>query len=221
MKLKPIVLSVKRGAFRGDNPSPPGSDAVYKKARSEVLKRDNFTCAFCGFRHPKNEVHHIDDNHDNHALANLITACVLCHMAHHLAYAGIQKRGTLIYLDDVTISQGDLNQLVRTLWVAEFLSKGDLKNTASSLLARLEKAELMAAQVIGTSSPSVMGDFMFNLSDSEYKDRGKALQGIYLLPSKEAYKPYIKMWAESCKSFTPNEWVKRAEEKFDQWSKNS
>lgn len=216
-----IVLSVKRGAFRGDQPSPPGSDAVYKKARAEVLKRDNFTCAFCDFRHQKNEVHHIDDNHDNHALSNLVTACVLCHMAHHLAYAGIQKRGSLIYLDGVTISQGDLNQLVRTLWIAEYLSKGDLKNTASGLLARFEKAELMAAQVIGTSSASVMGDFMFSLSDEEYSNRHEALKGIYLLPNKNAYASYIKLWAQDCKSFTPSEWVRRAQEKFDQWSEKS
>lgn len=53
MKLLPIRLSVKRGAFRSDFPSPPGSDAVYRSAREQVLKRDDYTCRFCGFRSSK------------------------------------------------------------------------------------------------------------------------------------------------------------------------
>lgn len=220
MTLLPITLSVKRGAFRGDQPSPPGSDMVYRKARERALKRDNFTCLFCGFRHPKNEVHHADDNHDNHDVDNLVTACVLCHMSHHIAYAGIQKRGSLIYLHDVSISQGALNQLVRSLWVAEVLSKGDIKNTAVNLLSRLDKAELMAAQVIGTSSPSVLGDFMFNLNSSDYENRAESLKGIYLLPKKEAYAPYVKLWAAESKSFNPDEWTRKAKEKFELWKEN-
>lgn len=220
MTLLPITLSVKRGAFRSDTPSPPGSDAVYKSARQTVLKRDNHTCQFCGFRHSKNEVHHVDDNHENHNPENLVTACVLCHMAHHIAFAGTQNRGSLIYLHDVKISQGALNQLVRSLWVAEFLGKGDIKNTASTLLARLDKSKLMASQVIGTSSPSVLGDFMSGMNSDEYSKRKDALKGIYLLPNKGAYQNQIKMWAEDWKKFNPAEWVNQANVKFAQWSEN-
>ncbi len=218
MKLRPILLSVKRGSFRGDTPSPPNSDLIYKNARKAVLNRDNNTCQFCGFESIKNETHHVDDDHTNHQESNLVTACVLCHMAHHIAFAGIQGRGSLIYLHNAEIGQGPLNQLIRTLWIAEELGKGDLKLNASQLLSRLEKAEIMSIQAIGTSNPSVLGDFMSYMSNHDYENRAKALEGIYLFPKKSAYSQHIKMWSAEIKGFTPNEWVKKAEEKFAQWT---
>ncbi|MBI6883014.1 HNH endonuclease [Pseudomonas putida] len=193
---------------------------VYKNARLSVLKRDDYTCRFCGFRHQKNETHHVDDDHNNHSESNLVTACVLCHMSHHIAFAGIQGRGTMIYLQDAGIDQGALNQLVRTLWIAEEIAKGDLRSTASQILARLDKAEMLAVQVISTSSPSVLGDFMSSMSNDDYAKRDKALKDIYLLPKKSAYGQYIKQWAQESKNFSPEDWVKKAESKFAQWSES-
>lgn len=218
MNLLPIRLSVKRGAFRGDTPSPPGTDIVYLNARQAVLKRDDHTCQFCGFRNAKNETHHIDDDHNNQSESNLVTACVLCHMAHHLAFAGIQGRGTLIYLKDAGIGQGPLNQLVRTLWMAEEMARGDLRNTATQILSRLTNAELFAVQVLTTSSASVIGDFMSSLSNADYEKRDNALKDVYLLPKKAAYAQQLKQWVSDSKNFSPDDWIKKAEEKFAQWS---
>lgn len=220
MKLLPIQLSVKRGAFRGDTPSPPASDIIYKNARQIVLKRDDFTCQFCGFRHAGNEVHHINDDHNNQAESNLVTTCVLCHMSHHIAFAGIQNRGSLIYLQNAEIGQGPLNQLVRTLWIASEIAKGDLRSTATQILERLEKAEMHSIQVIGTSSPAVLGDFMSSMPETDYVNRGAALKDIYLLPKKAAYGPYFKKWLQDSRNFSPDDWVKKAEEKFAQWSES-
>jgi intracellular multiplication protein IcmJ len=218
MNLLPIRLSVKRGAFRSDEPSPPGSDAVYRSARLQALKRDDYTCRFCGFRSEKNETHHANDNHDDHQVENLITACVLCHMAHHIAFAGAKNRGSLIYLDGHPIDQGGLNQLVRTLWIAEELSKGDLKSTAAQLLSRLERAEILATQHIGTTNPSVIGDFMSSLSEEDYANRDVSLRGVYLLPKKSAYMGHLAVWIKESKQFGPNDWLKKADEKFAQWT---
>lgn len=220
MNLLPIRLSVKRGAFRGDHPSPPGSDQIYRNARSAVLKRDDYTCRFCGFRSAKNETHHVDDDHNNHAESNLLTACVLCHMSHHIAFAGINGLGTMIYLQNAGIGQGPLNQLVRTLWVAEEMAKGDTRNTASQILSRLEKAEMFAVQALSTSSPAVLGDFLSSMSSEDYEKRDKALKDIYLLPKKAAYTAQLKLWVQDTKNFTPDDWIRKAEEKFAQWSES-
>lgn len=218
MDLLPIRLSVKRGAFRADTPSPPASDLTYKNARQVVLKRDDHTCRFCGFRSAKNETHHVNDDHNNHSESNLITACVLCHMSHHIAYAGLQGRGSLIYLHGSDIGQGPLNQIIRSLWIAEETAKGDLRGTASQILGRFEKAELLSVQAIGTSNPSVLGDFMSSMKEEDYQNREKALSGIYLLPKRAAYTAHLKQWILDSKNFSPSDWVKRAEEKFAQWS---
>lgn len=220
LKLLPIRLSVKRGAFRSDEPSPPISDAVYRSAREQALKRDDYTCRFCGFRSAKNEVHHANDDHNDHSSENLITACVLCHMAHHIAFAGIKNRGVLIYLDGHPIDQGGLNQLVRTLWIAEATAKGDLNHTAKQLLSRLERAEILAVQKLGSSSPTVIGDYMSTLTDEKYETRDEALRGIYLLPKRSAYASHITAWIKDSKQFMPDDWIKKAEEKFAQWSES-
>lgn len=139
-------------------------------------------------------------------------------MAHHIAYAGTQNRGSLIYLDGHPIDQGGLNQLVRTLWIAEELAKGDLKSTAAQLLSRLERAEILATQLLGTSSPSVIGDFMSTLSEEAYASRDVSLRGVYLFPKKAAYAGHIKVWVQESKQFGPTDWLKKADEKFAQWS---
>lgn len=217
MKYSPIVLSVKRKAFRADSPNPSAADKVYLNARKQVLQRDNHTCQFCGHRSTKNEVHHINDDHEDHSLTNLVTACVLCHMCFHVSFAGIQNRGKLIYLPETSITQAGINQLCRHLWIAEVIGTGDLKNTASQLLARLDKADIHANAIIGTSSASIFGDHLSSLSDDEYAKRESALKGLYLLPRKDAYAPYIKMWAEESRNFVPEDWVETAKAKFGEW----
>lgn len=217
MTYLPIVLSVKRGAFRADYPHPPASDALYRQARVKALKRDDFTCRFCGFKHEKNEVHHANDNHEDHSDDNLITSCVLCHMCHHIGFAGVQNRGKLIYLPGAAIDQAGLNQLVRMLWIAEHMSASDLKNTASSLLSRLDRADIPATSLLGTSNPSIMADYMASIPEDEYAKRAVVLQDIYLLPNKQAYMPYLKLWIEGSKSYKPADWVETARQKFADW----
>lgn len=217
MKLLPIVLSVKRKAFRADSPNPSGMDRAYVDARKKALERDKHTCRFCSYRSSKNEVHHLNDDHDDQSLSNLMTACVLCHMCFHIAYAGTQGRGKLIYLPDVSITQADFNQMVRQLWVAETIGSGDAKGTATQLLARLDKAELHAASVLGTASPAMLGDHLSCLPDAEYAKRGDALNGVFLLPIKQAYSPFIKLWCEEARHFQPQSWIDTAKTKFSEW----
>lgn len=218
MTLLPIHLSVKRGSFRGDHPSPPGSDLLYRKNRASALSRDRYMCRFCGFTHKSNETHHANDDHDDQREENLITSCVLCHMAHHIAFAGVKGRGSIIYLHDVEIDQAGLNNLVRSLWIAEELSKGDTKNTATMILSKLEKAELMAVQVLGTSSAAVLGEFFSSMKEEDYFKRKDILKGVFLLPKKDAYRSQLSVWSKDYKNFNPEEWVKKSKEKFDQWS---
>lgn len=221
MSYLPILLSVKRGAFRADTPHPPASDTLYRQARVKALKRDDYTCRFCGFKHEKNEVHHANDDHEDHSEANLITSCVLCHMCHHIGFAGVQNRGKLIYLPGAQVDQAGLNQLVRMLWIAEHMSSGDLKNTAATMLSRLDRADIPAASLLGTSNPSIMADFMSSLPEDEYQKRGQVLQDIFLLPTKQAYLPYLKVWIEGSKSYKPSDWVETARQKFAEWRDNT
>ncbi|AXH59500.1 HNH endonuclease (plasmid) [Pseudomonas amygdali pv. lachrymans str. M301315] len=141
-------------------------------------------------------------------------------MCHHLGFAGIQNRGKLIYLPETEIDQAGLNQVVRMLWVAEATSKGDLKNTATNLLSRLDRADIPVKSLLGSSEPSIIGDFMAGLSPEEYAQRHIGLTNIYLLPNKQAYLPYLKLWVEASKSYKPEDWVATARQKFESWKKS-
>lgn len=218
---RPLVLSVKRGRFRFDDPNASASDKAFKEVRSQVLERDHRTCQFCNFRAPKyQDVHHLNDNHDDNRPENLITTCVLCHMAHHVGFAGQSKRGTLIYLDPgLGMDQATLNQLVRTLWIAEASDEKAVRLHALTLLSRLYKAAVNARRVIGTSDPTVLGDFLLGLSEAQYRRRGEVLSGIYLLPLKEGYEQYIKFWIEHVYHGIPvRTWTRLAEQKHTVWA---
>lgn len=216
-----ITLSVKRKAFRADSPHPPGTDKVYYEARKRTLERDNHTCRFCGIRCKRNEVHHMNDDHEDHSDNNLVTACVLCHMCFHISFAGIRNRGKLIYLPGACVTQGELNQLVRQLWVAEALGDGDIKAMAGQLLSRLDKADILANTVLGTSKAAVMGDFLSSMNDEAYANRASGLEGVYLFPIKESYRAHIKGWIEDSSQFKPSDWVVTAKSKFEQWGGNA
>lgn len=216
----PLILSVKRGRFRFDDPNAGASDAAFKQVRSQVLARDDFACQFCSFRAPKyQDVHHKNDDHDDNTPENLITACVLCHMVHHVGFAGEKKRGHLIYLDPgLGLSQADLNQLVRTLWIAEGSDHKALRLQALTLLSRFYKAAVNARRVIGTSDPTVLGDFLLGLSDAQYARRAESLRGIYLLPLKEGYEAHINYWRESVYRGIPvRTWTELAGRKHTLW----
>lgn len=81
---------------------------------NQVFERDHHTCRFCGhFAMGWQDVFHLDGDHDNWALNNLVTACTLCHAAQHLGRATVGEELTLIWLPDV--SQAALNCLVRRI----------------------------------------------------------------------------------------------------------
>lgn len=219
-KLEPLVLSVKRGRFRFDDPNANASDAAFKQIRPQILRRDKFTCCFCGFRAPKyQEVHHRNDDHDENTEQNLVTACVLCHMTHHIGFAGQKQRGCLIYLDpEIGCTQAGLNNLVRGLWIGARSREKEVQVHSISLLSRMLKASVSARRMIGTSDATVLGDYLLGLPDREYARRAEALSGIYLLPLKEGYEKHIEYWDKGVFNSIPaRTWPQLAEKKHALW----
>jgi len=53
-------------------------DPIPKKVRDSVLDEYNHRCAICGSDRP--HLHHIDENHSNNAVGNLLPLCPNCHL---------------------------------------------------------------------------------------------------------------------------------------------
>ena len=217
--LKPILLSVKRSTFRRDDPTADYADAGFKSVRKEVLERDNYTCQYCGFKSPKfQEVHHLNDDHKDNRKENLITACCLCHQAHHIGLAGLNNSGVLIYTDDEELTQAQLNALTRNLWIGSMGKDKKVKSSAEQVLSRLHKMSVDARRVIGTSDPMVLGDYLLNLSEEDYEKRGESLKGVLLLPLADYFDKQIKHWFMSVyKNTPPQTWGRLAKSKADRY----
>ncbi len=65
----------KAGRLRGDD---------WKTLRQTILVRDDFTCAYCGYRADKYQVvDHIDGDPENNGESNLQVVCQMCNLVKH------------------------------------------------------------------------------------------------------------------------------------------
>ncbi|MFS1426447.1 type IVB secretion system protein IcmJDotN [Vibrio splendidus] len=223
MKSREIILSVKRSTFRVDDPHSDESMPEFKKNRKLALERDNHACGYCGFRSAKfQEVHHLDDNHNNNELSNLITTCSLCHMCHHIGFAGFKELGDLIRIDPKeNLTQASLNSLVRALWMAESSPNKELAQGATSLYNRLHLLSVNAKRQLGTNKPDVLARFMISLDDREYGKRKEKLEGIYFLPCKEGFTQQLEHWKKAGLKNNPTEkWPAIASDRVLKWAEN-
>lgn len=186
--------------------------------RKMALKRDDYTCQFCGFKAMKfQEAHHLDDNHNNNTIENIVTACPLCHLCHHVGFAGIKSTGRLIKLDG--ISQAQLNSLVRTLWVGSQSKSPTAFSSCNTILERLNACSSNAKKVLGTTCPGVLGEFLLSIDDETYASRDKHQQGILLLPLKNGFQKQIEYWSKtSFKSTKPETWTRLAVSKLKSYN---
>lgn len=94
-----------------------------KKNRLVVLKRDNYTCQYCG--KPANQTHHVDLSKDNHSVDNLKACCVSCNLKRAVnknskftsLYGGTIKKLSA----DLGISRGKVCSLHRKGKLWEFM----------------------------------------------------------------------------------------------------
>ena len=85
IKLIPSVKSPL--TWRAHDPRAAKADSDFRRVRPLILRRDRYTCQGCGAQ-PKNrlEVHHLDNNHHNNRMGNLISVCKYCHAVFHSGF---------------------------------------------------------------------------------------------------------------------------------------
>lgn len=212
MYIPPLIPSVKRSTWRCHDENSELADEEYRAIRMSVLKRDRFSCVFCGFiskpnRHAEDstleasgylEVHHIDDDHTNNKKENLLTACPFCHQVFHCGNAGYREAATAIYLPEV--SQADLNLFANLLTIS-ILRGGEYRDAAIAMQVLLLSNTDLAQRLYGEGicDCKTLGAVLMGLhqrSPRAYKDRAKLLYGIRLYPNASAYPKAIKYWSD-------------------------
>jgi intracellular multiplication protein IcmJ len=178
-RLLPLALSATASSWRMDDGDHRFDDPVYRANAAKAFARDACACRYCGFSVKQGqEIAHIDDNHANHDLTNLATACSFCHLCQHLGRAGLLGEAVVIWLPEM--SQAVLHHLVRAIAVA--LPVAVMHDAARAALAALKGRQEAAKALLGTSSPLSLGNVLIDLKPPDYKRRRDLLGGIRLLP---------------------------------------
>lgn len=181
-----------------------------KEMRGKILKRDNCTCQFCGFRSVKfQEIHHINNNHNDYRESNLETICPLCHQAFHLSSASITIGGDIIWLPE--ISQEQLNQLCIAIFIAEQSDDKKWKGPANTLMASLlSRTEFVNHSIANNASdPAVFADALLRLPKEFIEQKRDLISSFKLLPQANRFSHQIKYWSENgvYKKLTLDKWL--------------
>jgi len=182
--LRPLQLAVKRSAWRpaGYYESTHGD---WSRVREQILNRDKYTCVYCGFYCNKfQEVHHLDGDHNNNIVENLVTACSFCHATQHIGLCGKEGRGQLIWLPEM--SQASLNHAIRWLELGPYAKPevvSHINAPKESLIRFFNSRIKFSADKFGSSDPSALADHLLSLTDEQYEhDVSVRLSPVRLFP---------------------------------------
>ncbi len=113
--MKRLYLSFANSETWRGNIEEEISEGEWKKLRLEILKRDNYTCRYCGFKSDKWQiVHHIDGNPNNNEKDNLETICPMCNLIHHAGQGCVVQRIVDLYEKSI-YSQNEIIQITRKM----------------------------------------------------------------------------------------------------------
>ncbi|MCB1556633.1 MAG: type IVB secretion system protein IcmJDotN [Alphaproteobacteria bacterium] len=174
-----LTFGVGRASFGGASAS--GGDKLPSDLKQKVFERDNHDCAFCGFHAEKyQDVHFVNGDSNDTAMANLTTACMFCAQCFHLDHVGAIRSGVLIWLPE--IPQTALNHIARAIYVAR-ISQGPMMEAARKALDALMKRREEARSRLGTDDPFILASVLQDyISGPAYERRAEKLEGIRLLP---------------------------------------
>jgi len=192
-----LMLTAKPGAWRMY--SARKVDERFKNYELKVLRRDRYTCQFCGFQaRLYQEVINLDGNYANNKLTNLITACCFCAQCFFIESVGVggYGGGTLIYLPE--LSQAELNSLCHVLFCAITNDTG-YKNSAQNIYRSFKFRSQIIEEKFGegTSDPAIFGQLIIDSGVSDVETTEKIFSNVRLLPSRAKFRKQIEQWAAS------------------------
>jgi hypothetical protein len=200
--LPPLFFSTKSriwGDRSGKACEPMTTAFVAPGFKQSALLQHTYTCHFCGFTSRLNEVHNLNDNHDDVRGENLRAADLLCHKWQHLGELDIDD-AAVAYLPG--LSPQDINHLQRTIMVALQSDDANIHSDAKALLNWLASHRDYAKRAWGTYDPAVFADAMVRQPFNERDFREIVFDGLGVILNPrlcastaagwltEAYAPY-------------------------------
>lgn len=207
-----LVLSVKRSTWRRHDPDREAADAAYARVRLDVLRRDAYTCKYCGFVSSGDsqantgsyaasgylEVHHQDDNHKNNQISNLVTVCPFCHQVFHVGFAGKRAAAQLTWFP--WLPQATVN-LMSNLAAVAIAREGAWAQAGHSWFQWMGQLQTQSARVYGDAILDVGNLGMALMSCASqgspgWTNRAQATAALRLIPRRDVYTQAIQWWSQ-------------------------
>lgn len=174
-------------------------DERFKAFELKVLKRDRYTCQFCGFQaRLYQDVVNLDGNYTHNKLSNLVTSCCFCAQCFFVESVGVggYGGGTLVYLPELT--QPELNSLCHVLFCAITNDTG-YKSSAQNIYRSFKFRSQIVEEKFGegTSDPAIFGQLIIDSGVSSAETAESLFKNIRLLPSRAKFRRQIEHWAAS------------------------
>ena len=172
-------------------------DKSFQPVMEKILRRDSYTCQYCGFQTREyQEIVNIDGNYNNNKFSNLITACCFCAQCLFIESIALDERGggQLIYLPEMT--QVEINGFCHVLFCA--MGNGTGYQDAAQSIYRSFKFRSQPIENkygAGTSNPAVLGQLLLEYRTQDSKPDRTILKDLRLLPSYTKFKVQLEAWA--------------------------
>jgi len=157
---------------------------VPAQERLNVLNRDAFQCRYCEWpmTEAEAEIDHLDGNHGNNTIENLVTCCPFCHDWHHLGRPGIIEDTNLVWAPDFTPAQ--LINFMRASFVAKAEQGSDINPGARVALSEIyTNGENSIKEALGAQDPAQFGACLVRLPFAQQPLVVQRLAGMHLVPS--------------------------------------
>lgn len=177
-----------------------GNSGKFKDVWDSVWQRDNYKCYFCNFESKRHqEIHHLNSDHEDNSLDNLVTICSLCHQNFHLDTVSTTNGGKIIWLPE--LNQQELNYLSRAIFIAadEAEDKSEtipyLKISPTLENSLLERSLIVEQHFqSGASEPVNFANALINLTEEQYNNRGQFLKSFKLLNLRSRFPIQTRYW---------------------------
>lgn len=205
-----LVLSASRNSWKMSSTHGTEFDRDYKDQKGnpgklkdlwdKVWERDSFKCYYCNFQSKRHqEIHHLNEDHLNNSIDNLVTICPLCHQNFHLDTVSTTNGGKIIWLPE--LSQQELNYISRAIFIAS-----DEIDTKSSdlpylkIMPTIESSLAERALIVeqhfqnGASEPVNFANALINLNSNLYEKRYSFLKSFKLLNLRARFPIQTRYW---------------------------
>lgn len=101
--------------WRDQGQSEKFDKELWQSVRARILRRDNNSCQYCGYRSEKYQIiHHLDENPNNHNDDNLVTICQMCNLIMHSGQGCVVKGVVELYKES-KFAQNEVIRITREM----------------------------------------------------------------------------------------------------------